>query len=82
MSAIYEAVRFNANNAAMIVHSFFPEGEDEGKDGFNDFAAFCELLGFTDVEKAVPMRKTLSSGKGLLLGWAEGDAEYLQKTAV
>ena len=82
VSAIYEADRFNAGTAAMIVHSFFPGNEDEGKDGFGDFAAFCELLGFTDVEKAVPMRKTLSSGKGLLLGWAEGDPQYLQKTAM
>ena len=82
VSAIYEAVRFNADTAAMIVHSFFPEGEDEDKDGFNDFAAFCELLGFTDVEKAVPIRKTFPSGKDLLLGWAEGDPGYLQKTAV
>ena len=80
VSAIYEADRFNADIAAMIVHSFVPEGEDEDKDGFADFVAFCEFLGFTDVEKSKPMRKTLSSGIDLLLGWAQGDANYLQQT--
>ena len=77
VSAIYEADRFNAGTAAMIVHSFFPGNED----GFGDFAAFCGLLGFTDVERSKPMRKPLPSGRDLLLGWAQGDPGYLQQTA-
>ena len=80
-SAIYDADRFNAGSAAMIVHSFFPEGEDEEKDGFGDFAAFCAFLGLTDVEKSKPMRTTLSTGRDLLLGWAKGDTNYLQRIA-
>ena len=79
VSAIYEAERFNANTSAMIVHSFFPENEDKDKDGFGDFAAFCGHLGFTDVEKSKPMRKTLSSGRDLLIGWAHGDTDYLTR---
>ena len=79
VSAIYEADRFNANTAAMIVHSFFPEGEDQDKDGFSDFAAFCGLLGLTGVEKSKPMWTTLSTGRDLLIGWAEGDAKYLRQ---
>ena len=78
--AIYEAGRFNANTAAMIVHSFFPENEDKGKDGFRDFAAFCGLLGFKGVRKANYMQKILPSGKRLLLGWAQGDPYYLTRT--
>ena len=78
-SAIYEADRFNAGSAAMIVHSFFPEGENEEKDGFGDFAAFCAFLGVADVEKSKPMRTRLSTGQDLLLGWAEGDTKYLRK---
>ena len=78
-SAIYEADRFNAGSAAMIVHSFFPEGEDQDKDGFDRFAAFCGFLGLADVEKSKPMWTTLSTGRDLLLGWAQGDAKYLRK---
>ena len=81
VSAIYEADRFNADTAAMIVHSFFPENEDEDKDGFGDFAAFCGLLGFKGANKAKPMQKVLPSGKRLLLGWAQGDPYYLTRTA-
>ena len=78
-SAIYGADRFNAGSAAMIVHSFFPEGENEEKDGFGDFSAFCALLGLTDVEKSKPRWTRLSTGRDLLLGWAQGDPRYLQR---
>ena len=78
-SAIYEADRFNAGSAAMIVHSFLPEGEDQDKDGFDRFAAFCAFLGLADVEKSKPMWTTLSTGRDLLLGWAQGDAKYLRQ---
>ena len=78
-SAIYEADRFNAGSAAMIVHSFFPEGENEEKDGFDSFAAFCAFLGVADAEKSKPMWITLSSGRDLLLGWAKGDPKYIRQ---
>ena len=78
-SAIYEADRFNAGSAAMIVHSFFPESEDEEKDEFDGFAAFCAFLGLTDVEKSKPMWTTLSTGRDLLVGWAKGDPRYLRQ---
>ena len=80
-SAIYEADRFNAGSAAMIVHSFFPEGEDQEKDGFDRFAAFCEFLGRADVERSKPMWITLSTGRDLLLGWAQGDPRCLKRDA-
>ena len=78
-SAIYEADRFNAGSAAMIVHSFFPEDEDEDKDGFDGFAEFCAFLGIADAERSKPMWITLSTGRDLLLGWAEGSPRYLRQ---
>lgn len=65
----------------MIVHSFFSEGEDEEKDGFDRFAAFCAFLGIADAPKSTPMWARLSTGRDLLLGWAEGGPRYLQRIA-
>ena len=76
-STICEIDRFNAGAGAMIVHSFFPEGEDEEKGGFDRFAVFCAFLGRTDAEKSTPMWARLSIGRDLLLGWAKGDPKYL-----
>ena len=61
-SAIYGADRFNAGSAAMIAHSFFPEGKNEENDGFNRIAVFCAFLGVADAERSRPMWTTLSTG--------------------
>ena len=71
-SAIYEADRFKAGIAAMIVHSFPPHG------GFDDFTNFCQHLGISQVHREVPMWIQLPSGRNLLLGWADGDKRYLK----
>lgn len=71
-SAIYEADRFKAGIAAMIVHSFPPYG------GFDDFINFCQHLGVSKVHHGVPMWIQLPSGRNLLLGWANGDKKYLK----
>lgn len=72
-SAIYEAERFNANQAAMIVHQF-PSLKESSRDGFKHFAEFCNFLGIDHVYRDTPMRKTLPSGRDLLLGWAQADS--------
>ena len=69
-SAIYEAERFNADQAAMIVHRFpLPKGASH--DGFKHFAAFCNFLGIKRVSRGTRMKKKLPSGRKLLLGWAQ-----------
>lgn len=72
-SAIYEAERFNADQAAMIVHRF-PSLKGPSRDGFKHFAAFCNFLGIKRVSRGTRMRKTLPGGRELLLGWAQADS--------
>ena len=72
-SAIYEAERFNADLAAMIVH-WFPPLNGASRDGFKHFAEFCNFLGINQVSRGTPMWKTLPCGRDLLLGWAQADS--------
>ena len=72
-SAIYEAERFNADQAAMIVHRF-PSLRGHSRDGFKHFAAFCNFLGIKRVSRGTRMTKKLPSGRELLLGWAQADS--------
>jgi hypothetical protein len=67
VSALIEADRFNATDAAMIVHSFSPTAK-----WFDAFTAFVELLGGTATRAGDPL---VISGlaKPLILGWAVGD---------
>lgn len=70
VSAIIEADRFDAVDAAMIVHSFSPTVK-----WFEAFAAFVELLGGNAPRIGEPI--VIDNGsKRLILGWAKGDAHF------
>lgn len=71
-SAIIEAHRFGAGEAAMIVHSFSAQ-----RSGFADFSAFADLLG-VKVSLDTPAVMRLRSGLALRLGWACGDPKFLE----
>lgn len=71
VSALLEAERFHASNAAMIVHSFAQD-----KRWFDAFASFATRLGGTaDVGK--PVAVSVPGKIPLVLGWAVGDAQFL-----
>lgn len=71
-SAIIEARRFKAGEAAMIVHSFSPV-----KMWFEDFAAFVSLFGCS-VTPDQAVEVGLPDGMMLRLGWATGDPTFLE----
>ena len=71
-SAVIEAQRFHARDAAMIVHSF-----SQRQSSFADYEAFLELFG----KQAGPgMITALGTPDGVRLwaGWAQGDAKFLK----
>jgi len=70
-SALIEAERFNAQIALMLVHSFSEEDV-----GFQDFAAFAQLLDARAEPNAIS-HVGERDGVDLYLGWARGEAEYL-----
>ena len=72
-SALIEAERFCASDAAMIVHSFSPE-----RRWFEAFERFCDVLGCGPVTVGEPVTLTVPGGKRLVLGWACGDARFLE----
>ena len=63
VAAIYTADAHNADFAGMIVQSFSRRSK-----GFDDFEAFCKLLG-TKLEPGKPCWSTLKSGRRILLAW-------------
>lgn len=65
-SAIIEAKRFKTDAAAMIIHSFSPEGM-----WFKAFQDFAALFG-QKVEVGCMVTVPLASGMPLYLGWAKG----------
>jgi len=71
-SAVIEAERFHARDAAMIVHSFSPEQASLG-----DYQAFLGLFG---KKGNVGQLVALGTPNGIRLwsGWAQGDAKYLK----
>ncbi|MBI1181716.1 MAG: hypothetical protein GC201_14285 [Alphaproteobacteria bacterium] len=71
-SALIEAERFKTDFAAMIVHSFSPE-----KRWFDDFARFVSLFG-PSAEPGRGYAVSLPSGRTLILGWAVGEARFLE----
>lgn len=71
-SAVIEARRFKTDEAAMIVHSFAQD-----KVWFADFASFAALLGASAAPDQ-PIELNLNSGIRLRLGWATGDASFLE----
>lgn len=71
VSALIEADRFAAPDAAMIVHSFSPE-----RRWFSAFERFVGLLGEqAEAGKAISFQ--MRTGKRLVLGWACGDPQHL-----
>ena len=70
-AAVVEAERLNTDSVAMIVQSFSPDHR-----WFPDFAAFCALFAIT-AERGKAHRVRLPDGRPLLLGWATGDARFL-----
>jgi len=72
-SAVIEAIRFNAQNAVMIVHSFSPNDL-----WFEDYEAFLALFGVkAALNQLVFLKETQSIN--LYCGWARGSAKYLEK---
>ncbi len=69
VSALVEADRFAANQAAMIVHSFSP-----ARKWFEAYAQFVELLGGTAEADGATMLNV--PGGRLLLGWACGNQRF------
>lgn len=69
-SALIEAERFHASDAAMIVHSFSPE-----RRWFEAYERFCDAMGCR-AEVGVPAVVTVPSGKRLVLGWARGEQRF------
>jgi hypothetical protein len=72
VSALLEAERFHASDAAMVVHSFSPE-----KRWFEAFALFANRLG-GDALTGEPIQVNVPGKISLVLGWAVGDAQFLQ----
>jgi hypothetical protein len=71
-SAVIEAKRFNASKAVMIVHSFSQETL-----WFDDYSAFLALYGKSASVGDLVCVCTID-GIDLFLGWAKGDAKYLE----
>jgi hypothetical protein len=64
-SAIYEAKRYHANTAVMMVHSFDPKDA-----GLSDFKAFASALGLPSADAARLVGPVLCDGIDLFLGWS------------
>lgn len=69
-SALTEAKRFGAPNAAMVVHSFSPE-----KRWFEAYAAFLALFN-SDADPDKPQRLDMRDGTILMLAWVTGEQRY------
>lgn len=69
-SAIYEANRFCADHAVMLVHSFSQENR-----WFDDFSAFARMIG-TDPEIGV-ISTSNAGARPLHIGWVTGDPQFL-----
>jgi hypothetical protein len=64
-SAVLEAQRYRAREAAMIVQSWSPE-----RDGFDDFAAFATAIGANGVAAGLFSDPIDVAGVSLRLGWS------------
>lgn len=73
VSALLEALRFNAAHAVMLVHSFSRSGE-----WFQDYESFVSLLGGSAREDSI-VSVGSRSGVSLHMAWVRGDASYLSK---
>jgi hypothetical protein len=73
VSAIIEASRFNAPNAAMIVHSF-----NQSDLWFHDYQNFLALFGAQASEPGKLFFLKETHGIKLYSGWAHGNEKFLQ----
>ena len=71
-AAIVEARRFNADDAAMIVHSFSPTGK-----WFDAFERFAGLFGI-EAELGTRLDIQPRGRKPFSLGWVAGDQRFLE----
>ncbi|MEK7699713.1 MAG: hypothetical protein AAB332_04860 [Planctomycetota bacterium] len=72
-SAIIEAIRFHANHAVMLVHSF-----SEKKVGFADYERFLSLFNVVgEVDKIISAGQV--SGVNLYFAWVRGNESCLEK---
>ncbi|MFC2966807.1 DUF6946 family protein [Acidimangrovimonas pyrenivorans] len=74
-AAVIEARRFGTDAAAMIVQSFSQEHL-----WFDQFSAFCAFLG-VDAAREKRLTRDLPGGGNLILGWATGEARFLEPVA-
>ena len=74
-SAMIEAQRYNATYAVMLVHSFTTLTVDKNWD---DFLTFIALYRQT-CERGQLIELGVFGGIHLLVGWAKGDARYLER---
>jgi hypothetical protein len=73
VSAVLEARRFGARRAMLLVHSFSQEHL-----WFNDYAAFAEALGVSQVRVGeVLAARELPGGMDLYVGWVCGNPSFL-----
>ncbi len=63
-SAIYEARRYRAEVAVMMVHSFDPHDP-----GFEDFARFAVAMGIPDAAATRVVGPVTRDGVAIYLGW-------------
>ena len=70
-SAVIEAIRFDANAAVMLIHTFSPTDR-----WFSEFAEFCQLFSI-DAGIGKVYEATYIDGIPLYLGWVHGDERYL-----
>ena len=64
-AAVYEAQRYRAKVAVMMVHSFDPRDT-----GIADFQAFASAMGFIGAEATRTVGPVWCEGVALYLGWA------------
>ena len=72
-SAVIEAGRFNASNAAMIVHTF-----NQNDLWFDDYQNFLALFGIQASEPGKLFFLKETHGVKLYSGWAHGDDKFLR----
>ena len=68
-SAILEAQRYRAKTAALLVHSF-----SDDKNGFADFGAFLQALGFEAPVPGILAGPIVRDGVSLYAGWVQDEA--------
>ena len=68
-SAIFEAKRYRAKTAVLLVHSFIDD-----KKGFADFSAFLQAIGFAPPAPGTLVGPIVREGVSLYAGWVQDEA--------